>query len=91
MSLRSALLAIVLLGTLVHVVSLILMMAALDRRGQKTNFLLARIYAFKYVKAYKEAHQKETGKTGVLYQLWTIGILVALAAALAYVFIRWIG
>lgn len=84
MSLRSALLGIVLIGTLVHVVSLILMMAALDRRGQKTNFLLARIYAFKYVNAYKEATIKETGKPGVLYRLWTIGIVIALAAALAF-------
>lgn len=85
MSLRNTLLAIALFGTLVHVVSLILIMAALNRRGQKTNPLLARIYAFKYVKAYKEAHLKETGNAGVLYRLWTIGILVASAAALAFV------
>jgi hypothetical protein len=90
MSLRSALLAIVLLGTLIHVVSLILIMAALDRRGQKTNFLLARIYAFRYVNAYKEATIKETGKPGVLYRLWTTGIVIALGAALAYVIVRWI-
>ena len=88
MNLRSALLAIVLLGTLVHIVSLVLMMAALDRRGQKTNFLLARIFAFKYVNAYKEATIKETGKPGVLFRLWTIGIVVALGAALAFVLLR---
>jgi hypothetical protein len=83
------LLAVVLPATVVHVTALILMMSALDRRGMKTNFLLARIFAFKYISQYKEVTRKETGKTGVLYSLWIGSIIVAVAAALAAVFIRW--
>jgi len=86
---KTIFLAIVLPATAVHVTALILMMSALDRRGMKTNFLLARIYPFKYASQYKEVTRKETGKTGVLYPLWTGSIIVALAAALAAVFIRW--
>jgi hypothetical protein len=87
---KAILLTVVLPATVVHVTALILMMAALDRRGIKTNFLLARIYVFKYVSRYKEVTRKETGRTGVLYDLWSWSILVALLGALAAVFTRWI-
>jgi len=88
MSLRNTFFAIAVLGALTHVVSLVLIMAALDRRGQKTNPLLVRIYAFKYLAAYKEAMIKETGKAGVLYRLCIVGILVALVAAVAGILVR---
>jgi len=83
MNLRSTLLTIAVLAALSHVVILILIMAALDRRGLKTNPLLARIYVFKYVKAYKEATIKETGRPGPLFGLWVYTILAALVAAVA--------
>lgn len=87
MSLRSALLTIGVLTTLAHVVIMILIMAALDRRGQKTNPLLARIYVFKYVRAYKEATIKETGRPGPLYGLWIYTILGALVAVVASILV----
>jgi len=66
-----------------HVVILILIMAELDRRGYKTNILLARIYTFKYLSAYKETTRKETGKVGPLYGLWILTINLTLVFALA--------
>ncbi|MBN2409100.1 MAG: hypothetical protein JXE07_05130 [Candidatus Aminicenantes bacterium] len=66
-----------------NVVILILIMAALDRRGHETNILLARLYIFKYISAYKEATRKETGKPGRLYGLWILTINLALVLALA--------
>jgi hypothetical protein len=66
-----------------NVVTLILIMAALDRRGQKTNILLARIYFFKYVSAYKEVKRKEFGKPGLLYYLCILTINLAWLAAAA--------
>lgn len=83
MSLRSVFLAIAVAAALSYVVIFILIMAALDRRGQKTNPLLARIYAFKYISAYKKATIQETGKPGRLYGLLMFTILVALVAAIA--------
>lgn len=74
-------LGIAVLAILTNVVILILIMAALDRRGYKTNMLLARIYMFKYLSAYKEATRKETGKPGRLYSLWVFTIILAAAAA----------
>jgi len=83
MDLRNILFGIAVLAILCNVVIIILIMAALDRRGQKTNMLLARLYVFKYVSAYKQATQKETGKPGLLYRLWIFTDILALAAALA--------
>ncbi len=84
---RSVFFGIVLAATAVHVAALILMMSALDRRGIKTNFLLARVLAFKYVSQYREVTRKEAGKPGVLYPLWIGSIVTALLAAAAAVFI----
>jgi hypothetical protein len=67
MPIRNVLLGLGLASALVHVASYIMIMAALDRRGYKTNMFLARIYFGRYLKAYKEATVKETGKPGRLY------------------------
>jgi hypothetical protein len=83
MNIRDFLFGIAILAVISNVAILILIMAALDRRGYKTNMLLARIYTFRYLTAYKEATQKETGKSGVLYGLWIFTINLTLAAALA--------
>jgi len=83
MELRHILFGLAVLAALSNVVILIMIMAALDRRGYPTNMLLARIYTFKYLTAYKEATRKETGKTGRLYGLWIFTINLAWAAALA--------
>jgi hypothetical protein len=83
MSVRNFLLGLALLAILSNVVILILIMAALDRLGHKTNMLLARIYTFKYLSAYKEATRKETGKPGPLYGLWVFTIILAASAAFA--------
>lgn len=83
MNIHNALFGIALLAVVSNVIILILIMAALDRRGYKTHVLLARLYTFKYVSAYKEATRKETGKPGRLYGLWIFTINLALVAALA--------
>jgi hypothetical protein len=83
MTVRNVLFGIGLLAVLSNVAILILIMAALDRRGYKTNMLVARICPFKYLTAYKEATRNETGKTGPLYGLWILTINLTLAAALA--------
>ena len=72
-------------AALVHVASYIMIMAALDRRGHKTNMFLARIYFHRYLKAYKEATEKETGKPGPLYGICIGAIVVTLALVVAAV------
>ena len=53
-----------------------MIMAALDRRGYKTNILLSRIFVGKYIRAYKEATTEETGKPGPLYGICLGAILL---------------
>ena len=88
MSLRDILLGLVFLTALSNAVIFIMIMAALDRRGYKTNMFLARIYFFRYLNAYKEATRKETGRPGRLYGLWILTIILTLALALAAVLVR---
>jgi hypothetical protein len=81
MSIRDIFFGIAVVAILANVIIFILIMAALDRRGYKTNFLLSRLYWFKYLSAYKEATQKETGKPGRLYTLSISTLILAAAAA----------
>jgi hypothetical protein len=89
MDIRRLLLAFAAAAALSNVVILILIMAGLDRRGMKTNMLVARIRPWKYLAAYKEATQKETGKPGPLYVLSILTINLALLLALAAILGPW--
>jgi hypothetical protein len=84
-SVRTVFFGLTLAAALVFVVSYVAIMAALDRMGYKTNFLLARIYTFKYMNAYKELTIKENGKPGPLYRVCILSITLALAFAIAAV------
>jgi hypothetical protein len=83
LNIRDVFLGLAVLAILCNAVIIVLIMAALNRRGQKTNMLLVRLYVYKYVSAYKQATQKETGKPGRLYHLWVFTNILALATALA--------
>lgn len=87
MSLRTVLLTIGGISAFVHISSYIMIMAALDRRGHKTNMLLARIFFGRYLKAYKEVTIKETGRPGPLYGVCIGAILVTLVCVVAAVLI----
>jgi len=82
---RSAFLGLTLAAALAHVTIFIMIAAALDRRGYKTNMFLARIYFFKYLSAYKELTRKETGRPGPLYGLLVLSIILAFLFALVAV------
>ncbi len=87
MTARNVLFLCAVLAILSNVAITILVMAWLDRRGHQTNILLARVFMFKYLSAYKEATKKETGRTGRLYGLWLL--TANLAAALAVAGLLW--
>jgi hypothetical protein len=80
-SLRNFFLGLGVLAILSNVAILVMIMAALDRRGHKTNMLLARIFTFKYLSAYKDVTRMETGKPGPLYDLWIFTMILAVVAA----------
>jgi hypothetical protein len=70
------------------VVFSILIVAALDRRNVKTNFLWIRLLIFKYVSQYRKITLEETGKVGTLFYLWIFSINLALICAVAGFIIR---
>jgi hypothetical protein len=83
--LSRALMGLTVAAALSGVVVLIIMMVALDRRGQKTSLWMARVRPDKYVRAYREAIRAERGRPGRLAGLWKglwIAALVFAAAAL---------
>jgi hypothetical protein len=87
MTLRTILLALGGAAALVHVASYIMIMAALDRRGYKTNIFLARIFFGRYLRAYKEATTKETGRPGPLYTVCITAILFTLVFVVAAIIV----
>jgi len=88
MNTQNVFLGLAALAVLFNIVIWILIMAALDRRGYKTNVLLARLLIFKYLSSYKEATRRETGKPGPLFYLWIVSINIAAVAFLAAVVTR---
>lgn len=77
-------LGVLAIGT--HVVTSILVMAALDRAGYKTSILLSRLYIFKYLAAYKEITRRQTGLPGTLFYLWIGSINLAAVAVIGMLF-----
>jgi hypothetical protein len=82
------LLGLTVAAALANVAIFIMIAAALDRRGYKTNMFLARIYFYKYLSAYKELTRKETGKPDLLYGLWILTIILTLVFAVAGILMR---
>ena len=70
------------------VVFSILIVAALDRRNIRTNFLWIRFLIFKYVSQYRKITREETGKVGNLFYLWIISINLALVCAVVGLIMR---
>jgi aspartokinase len=77
MTLSTVLFALGLAAAVILVLSYRLMMAALDRRGYKTNVLLSRLYFFRDLGAYREATVKETGRTGPLIRVCISSVVLA--------------
>lgn len=87
MTLRIVFLVLTGAAVLLNGFSLGMMMAALDRRGLKTNIFLVRLLFFRYLAAYKEATRKEAGKTGPFYGLWFGSLALIIVFALAAILV----
>lgn len=66
-----------------HVVTILLIYGALQKRGVPVSFLWLRALAPKYASQYKKITSQENGKVGPLFYHWLISINTALVAALA--------
>ena len=65
------------------VVSSVLIISFLSTRGIKSNYLLLRIYIYKYVNQYRKITIEETGKVGPLFYSLITSFILALIFAIA--------
>jgi len=70
------------------VVSLVLLTAALDRRGTKTAFPFIGVLSFRNLLRYKEITRAETGRVGGLFWSYVVPINAALLLVVVVVMIR---
>lgn len=67
----------------INTVATVLVVRELQKRRIKTNFLLIRLYIFKYLSQYKSVTTEEQGSPGVLYNLWLSSIILMGVCAIA--------
>jgi len=70
------------------VVSSVLIIAFLSKRGTKINYLLIRIYIYKYINQYRKITIEETGKVGPLFYSFIISFILALIFAMVGVLLK---
>ena len=70
------------------VVSSVLIIAFLSKRGAKINYLLIRIYIYKYINQYRKITIEETGKVGPLFYSFIISFILALIFAIIGVLLK---
>ena len=87
MSLRTIFMVLAGAAVLANGFSIGMVMAALDKRGYKTNKLLVRLYFFKYLRAYRDITREEMGKPGPFYGLWIGSFILLLAFGLAAILV----
>jgi hypothetical protein len=64
------------------VVSSILITAFLSKRGIKINYLLIRIYIYKYINQYRKVTKEENRKVGPLFYSFIVSFILALLFAI---------
>ena len=67
----------------INAVATILVVRELQKRHIKTNFLLIRLYIFKYLNQYKAVTIEEQGNPGSLYHIWISSIILMGLCAIA--------
>jgi len=71
-----------LIGIACGIVASVMIASFLSRRGIKINYLLIRLFIFRYVRQYREITIDETGKPGPLFYWFITSWNVALVFAI---------
>jgi hypothetical protein len=72
----------------IGVVTSMMIVHEVSKRGVKINYPLLRLYIIKYIHQYGQMTRQETGKAGALFHLCTGSYSAALVLAVAYLIIR---
>jgi len=73
---------IAILSVILGVVSAMVMTNYITQRGRKVNFLLIRLFIFKYINQYYKLTKKETGKPGIWFYSYIAAMNLALVCAI---------
>jgi len=73
---------IALISVIWGVISAMVMINYITRRGRKVNFLLIRLFIFKYINQYYKLTKKETGKPGIWFYFYIAAMNLALVCAI---------
>ena len=60
----------------------IMITAFLSKRGTKINYLLIRIYIYKYINQYRKITEEENGRVGPLFYPFIVSFILALLFAI---------
>jgi len=75
-------LVLAIISVLCGVLFSIMITAFISKRGTKINYLLIRIYIFKYVNQYRKITIEENGKVGPLFYPFIVSFILALIFAI---------
>lgn len=70
---------------IVYIVTSIMIVDVLKKRGEKINFVFIRLLIPFYAQKYKKMTAAETGKPGSLFYYWIVSINTALVFGIAAV------
>ena len=70
------------------VVTSMMIVHQVSKRGVKINYPLLKLYIFKYIHLYGQMTRQESGKAAPLYHLCTGSYFSALVLAVAYLILR---
>jgi len=70
------------------VASSVMITAFLSKRGTKINYLLIRIYIYKYIGQYRNITKEESGKVGPLFYSFIVSFILALLFAIVGMIIK---
>lgn len=85
----NVLLAVALASALCAVVAAVMVAGWLDKRGVKINWIWLRVLLLsRYLGQYRDVTRQETGRTGPLFYVYVVGMIVALVAAVAVLLLR---
>lgn len=84
----SAILVLALIAVGTGVVTSMMIVREVSKRGVKINYPLLRLYIIKYIHQYGQMTRQESGKAAPLYHLCTGSYFSALVLAVAYLIVR---
>jgi hypothetical protein len=67
------------------ITSMVLIISKVEKSGTRINFLLIRLFVFKYISQYNEMTRQERGKTGPLFYHFIVPMWLAFAGVVIWI------